>query len=82
MSDTRLFNVHLTHALYDSLIDLAARNNRTLADEARHAFQRHLASPPAVNHLSRTQDVPALADVPYVAPRRTGRRAKKKGDTP
>lgn len=73
MSKKRLFNVMLEENMYNQLIDLAGKNNRAMSEEARHAFLRHLASPPK---LAGTQAEP-LGEVHYVAGKRTGRRPTK-----
>lgn len=74
--DTRLFNVMLDVSVYDALIALSRANNRALSDEARHAFARHLASPPKCG-IGTPPVVPELATVAYSHRKRSGPQARK-----
>lgn len=72
-SDTAPIYVEIPTALAAELRALAGRNGRSLTDEARHAFRRHLDTPP-------TMSVAPLppADAAEVQPRKRGRPPKSK----
>lgn len=65
--------VYLSPEVKAALVELAARNGRTLTDELAAAARRHLAAPPVV----RVEEPPLPAEVVVKGKPRKGRPPKK-----